>query len=209
MMVLNKIVIFIVFMVTSIFAKDIQLQIEDEEYKLDEKVFKHYDKDKNSVLSLEEYSLFTKDKKQKMFKHVANKVMRECDKNNDNFIALDELVPESKWDFSRGNHNQCLLREEEFKSMDKNKDNLLSYEEYLSFFEIEDSKYKRMLPSHKEELAGFKETLILCDKNKDGQLTLVEFTSNQCHTRTYLPTFNTYSMHLKEKKTLRQNRVLL
>ena len=186
MMVLNKIVIFIVFMATSIFAKDIQLHIEDEEHKLDAKVFKHYDKDKNSVLSLEEYSLFAKDKKQKMFKNVASEVMTVCDKNNDNFIALDELVPESKWDLSRGNHKQCFLREDEFKSMDKNKDNLLSSQEYLSFFESADSKYKGMFSSHKEEiqkeeLDGFKETLTLCDKNKDGQLTLVEFTSNQCH----------------------------
>ncbi|RUM70244.1 MAG: hypothetical protein DSZ08_05110 [Sulfurovum sp.] len=116
-----------------------------------------------------------------MFKNVASEVMTVCDKNNDNFIALDELVPESKWDLSQRSYKQCFLREDEFKSMDKNKDNLLSIQEYLSFFESADSKYKGMLSSHKEELDSFKDTLTLCDKNKDGQLTLVEFTSNQCH----------------------------
>ena len=181
MIILNKIVIFIVFMAISIFAKDMQLHIEDEEYKFNEKIFKHYDKDKNSVLSFEEYSLFTKDKENKMFKNVASEVMTVCDKNTDNFIALDELVPESKWDLSQRSYKQCFLREDEFKSMDKNKDNLLSIQEYLSFFESADSKYKGMLSSHKEELDSFKDTLTLCDKNKDGQLTLVEFTSNQCH----------------------------
>ena len=177
--------------------------LKKEEIKLSNKVFNHYDLDKNSLLSFEEFIAFSKDIKKKEEEKRAEKMMKSCDKDENGTIEFSELLTQKELrglfkSGGRNMHNFCTYPKSMFSEMDKNEDKSITKLEIVASFQ------QRMrgfgMPSvsvrKRDELKEFKERLISCDKNEDGNLTLIEATGKGCYLTSN--TFLEYSSNPKK-----------
>ena len=166
--------------------------LQKEQNKLSDRVFKHYDNDKNQQLSLVEFTLFSKDMKRKELEKRMAKMTKLCDKNGDGKIERSEVPTEEeimKLFEKRGFERRieiCHLSQMEFTEIDQNEDNITSPEEMISFYdEFRYHRPKMRVPDKKEQekrdLKDFKQRLQMrCDTNKDANITLVEISSEPC-----------------------------
>ena len=166
-----------------------QFNLKKERTALSNKIFNHYDNNKDKILSLDEFNSFTNEMKQKEnLKHVEN-ILKSCDKNTNGKIELSEIPTEKEMEesFKQGEQaiNQiCYIDKMEFNRINKDEDEFITKEEILlSFTEPtlgmwEDASSEI---SKSDELQEFKERLENCDKNRDRELTLIEATSSTCY----------------------------
>ena len=203
MLQLSKITLLILCLSSVILAQELEFDLVKEKNKFNKNIFIQYDKDKNKVLSFEEFNFFSKEIKKKMLNEIANEVMRMCDKNTNSVITVDELLTASELDILVNEEEQCLLSKNELSQMDNNKDNKVTRREYLLF--VNDAiSHKSMFPNEREniikiseeELIIFKEHLNDCDSNKDKYISLVELTSHKCYMTSEV--FLQYSANPKE-----------
>ena len=166
-----------------------QFNLKEERTALSNKIFNHYDNNKDKILSLDEFNSFTNEMKQKEnLKHVEN-TLKSCDKNTNGKIELSEIFTEKEMEesFKQGEQaiNQiCYIDKMEFNRINKDEDEFITKEEILlSFTEPTLGMWEDTPPEmlKSDELKEFKERLENCDKNRDRELTLIEATSNICY----------------------------
>jgi Ca2+-binding EF-hand superfamily protein len=162
--------------------------LEKEKTKLSNKIFNHYDIDKNSSLSFDEFILFSKDIKKKEEEKRAEKMIKSCDKDGNGTIEFTELLTQKELRglFKSGGrkmHNFCTYPKSMFQQMDTNENEsitkleiLVSYQQRMRGFGVPPVSVRK-----RDELKDFKERLTSCDKNEDGNLTLIEATAKGCY----------------------------
>lgn len=165
--------------------------LKEEQKKLSNRIFGHYDQDKNGLLSFEEFSAFSKDMKRKELEKRVGMIIRSCDKNKNGAIELSEVPTQEERMklFEDGSFSDrksmCNFRRMEFKEIDQNEDNISTKEELIKFnnqshFRIPKITKPNKTEIKKRELDNFKRQLKRCDKNHDKNITLIEITSNIC-----------------------------
>ena len=172
----NTIILSILFSTNLILAQETQFNLEKEKNTLNQNIFTHYDKDKNKALSLEEFSLLSKELKNKQLNKMMNDLWERCT-NKDNFIALDKVLSEAEIIKSQP---KCYLTKMEFQDMDKDHDHKVSREELVTFYTDAMSHKGMISPDGMKKRNEFPDLLMACDTNKDDKLDLIEATSRKC-----------------------------
>lgn len=172
----SSIILFILFSTNLILAQAPQFDLDKEQNRLNQNIFTHYDKDKNNALSIEEFTLLSKELKKKQFNKMTNDLWQRCaDKNN--FITEDKLLDEGGIIKSQP---KCYLTKMEFQEIDTNHDHKATKEELMNYY-TDAMSYKGMMHQDKrKEPNTLPDLLTRCDANKDNKLTLIEATSNKC-----------------------------
>ena len=172
----NTIILSILFSASLIVAQETQFDLEKEKNTLNQNIFTHYDKDKNKVLSFEEFSLLSKELKKKELKKMTNDLWERC-ANKDNFIASDKALDEAEIIKSQP---KCYLTKTEFQDMDKDNDHKVSREELVTYY-TDAMSYRGMIsPNGIRKRNELPDLLMACDTNKDDKLNLIEATSSKC-----------------------------
>ena len=194
-----KITITTILLLSTLCVAETEFNLEKEKSKLSNKVFNHYDIDKSKTLSFEEFSIFSKEMREKELEKRVAMTIKSCDKNGNGKIELSEVpTPKEMREMFKKRinmANMCRMDSIRFKVIDKDNSKSISKEEILL-------SYKRPMWAippeenpRKNELKFFKKKLERCDKNEDGNITLIEATSNRCYMTS--DTFLQYSPNYK------------
>ena len=166
-------------------AAEAAFSLEKETLALSNKVFNHYDSDKSQTLSFEEFSLFSKEMKQKELEKRAAKTLKFCDKDKNGKIELREVPTQEEMRTMFEKHENtatmCPMDERMFHFIDADKNDYLSKEEILLSYQKPNFGVGKLIAPQRDELKEFKERLKTCDINKDGKITLIEATAEECY----------------------------
>ena len=180
-----KLTIATVLLLSTFCTAKTHFDLELEKSKLSNKVFNHYDSDKSKTLSLEEFSLFSKEMKQKELEKRAAKTLKFCDKDKSGKIELREVPTREEmremFEKHENTATMCPMDVRMFRFIDTDKNEYISKEEILLSYQKPEFGVGRMIAPRRDELKDFKEQLKTCDKNKDGKITLIEVTAEMCY----------------------------
>ena len=184
-----KLTIINLLLFSSLAAVEPQFNLEQEKIKLSNKVFKHYDLNKDKTLSLNEFNRFNIEMQQKEQKKHVEHTIKSCDKNGNGKIELSEIPTEKEMQEAYKNDYQninkmCYIDKMEFNSINKSGDDFITKEEIFLFFKqsslgIWGNNYDEMPKIDK--LKEFKNRLNRCDTNKDREISLMEATNTMCY----------------------------
>ncbi|HIP51260.1 MAG TPA: hypothetical protein EYG94_04145 [Campylobacterales bacterium] len=196
-----------ILLLSSLCIAETEFNLEKEKSNLSHKVFTHYDLDKSKTLSFEEFSAFSKEMRQKEQEKQIERTLSSCDKNSNGKIELSEVPTEEEMHEAFSSRvdrkkmlKMCHMNQRRFKTIDKDEDGTIDKEEILLSYTQHFVRWGApMMPPSIEKrdvLKDFKAKLKRCDKNKDGEITLIEATSVGC----YMPSeeFLTYSPNPKK-----------
>ncbi len=170
-------------------AKDaFYAELERGKSKLTQKVFNHYDRDKNTILSFKEFSILYKEAKEKAMEKRAKIVIKSCDKNGNGKIdlkeapSIEEMQKIYKKSKMQARVKMCRMNKEEFKYIDKDNNKVITKGELIDSYKRPRWSYMQKNRQKIDKLKIFKTHLKEdCDKNKDGKITLKEATSMRCY----------------------------
>ena len=168
---------------------EVEFNLEKEKSELSNKVFNHYDLNKDKTLSFDEFIAFSHEMKEKEENKRIEETMKSCDKNHNDKIESTEVPTEEEMEeaFKKGFQNvekMCHIEKMEFNNINKNQDDFITKEEIKASY---NRGYSAMWDNRVEEMPkvdevkDFKKQLERCDKNKDREITLIEATSDICY----------------------------
>ena len=174
---------------TSLFAESV-MDLNKEKKVFFGKVFTLYDNNHNEKISMEEYSIYLKERQKRVAEKQAVAMLKKCDKNANNKIDKSEISSEkSMFKMLEGKSSKrveeiCPLSFMLANTMDRNKDNFITKEEILDFF----IKPKTLFPAFPKQvpLDNLKHfpmqtrvamALEQCDSDHNKKLTPKEFTA--------------------------------
>ena len=177
-----------------------EFNLEKEKSKLSNKVFNHYDIDKSKTLSFEEFSTFSKEMREKELEKRVAMTIKFCDKNGNGKIESSEVpTPKEMREMFVKRKNiatMCHMDSIRFKIIDKDNSKSISREEILLSFKTPMAMREMINRVPKiDKLQIFKDRLKRCDKNEDGNISLIEATSRGCYITS--DTFLQYSPNYK------------
>jgi len=187
---------------------EFDLELQKDKSKLSNKVFNHYDTDKSKTLSFKEFSIFSKEMRQKEQEKRAVITIKSCDKNGNGKIEFSEVPTRKEMrEMFKNRKNMatmCHMDSMRFKFIDKDNDKSISKEEILLSVQRPMAMWGAipMEMQKKDELKFFKERLERCDKNEDGEITLIEWTADMCYrnSETFLQYSSNYEKSFKIKE---------
>ena len=196
-----KLTITTLLLLSTLCVAETEFNLEQEKSKLSNKVFNHYDIDKSTTLSLKEFATFSKEMKEKEQEKRIAMLIKSCDKDGNGQIELSEVPTEKEMrEMFKKRINMatmCHMDSMRFKFIDKDKSENISKEEILLSFNRQRFRMpEEMEIPKRDELKLFKERLKGCDKNEDGEITLVEATADMCYMSS--DTFLQYSSNPKK-----------
>jgi len=166
-----------------------QFDLEKEKSKLSNKVFNHYDLNKDKTLSFDEFIAFSHEMKEKEENKRIEETIKSCDKNHNGKIESTEVPTEEEMEeaFKKGFQNVekiCYIEKMEFNNINRNQDDFITKEEIKasynrSYLAMWDNTVEEMPKI--DEVKDFKKQLEQCDKNKDREINLIEATSEICY----------------------------
>jgi len=184
---------------------EFDLELEKEKSKLSNKVFNHYDTDKSKTLSFKEFSIFSKEMRKKEQEKQVVMTIKSCDKNGNGKIELSEVPTRKEMrEMFKNRKNMatmCHMNTIRFKQIDKDNDKSISKEDILLSYQRPPAMWGAipMKIEKEDKLKIFKEQLEHCDKNEDGEITLIEWTSDMCYrnSETFLQYSSNYEKSFK------------
>jgi len=184
---MNRLYINILLFTTLVSATPNSFDLEKEQKKLSEKVFKNYDINHDKRLSFQEFKQFSKEMKEKEQLKRAENLIKKCDKDGNGIIELTETTIEKDFrNFSRKNlKKDCPLPQMFIKRMDRDKDEKITRKEILASMSQPIGMMQPPFPRDRvkkptDRVKEFKKRIQECDKNKDKEISLVELTSAGC-----------------------------
>jgi Ca2+-binding EF-hand superfamily protein len=181
------------------------LELEKDKSKLSNKVFNHYDIDKSKTLSFKEFSIFSKEMKEKEQEKRVVMTIKSCDKDGNGKIELSEVPTQKEmremFKKRKNMATMCHMDSMRFKRIDKDNNENITKEEILLSYQRAFGEWGNppMEMPKRDELKDFKEGLERCDKNEDGEITLIEATSDICYmtSETFLQYSSNYEKSFK------------
>ena len=196
-----KLTITTILLLSTLCVAETEFNLEQEKSKLSNKVFNHYDIDKSKTLSFKEFSVFSKEMKQKEQEKRVTMTIKSCDKNGNGQIELSEVPTEKEMRemFKKRTRmaTMCHMDSMRFKFIDKDKSENISKKEILLSYNRQRFRMPVEIETPKrDELKDFKKRLERCDKNEDGEITLMEATADMCYMNS--DTFLQYSSNYEK-----------
>jgi len=185
---------------------EFDLELQKDKSKLSNKVFNHYDTDKSRTLSFKEFSIFSKEMRQKEQEKRAVMTIKSCDKNGNEKIELSEVPTEKEmrkmFENRKNMATMCRMDSMRFKFIDKDNNENITKEEILLSYQRPMARWGATMAMEipkRDDLKFFKEGLERCDKNEDGEITLIEWTSDMCYrnSETFLQYSSNYEKSFK------------
>ncbi len=166
-----------------------QFNLEQERSELSNKIFNHYDLNRDKTLSFDEFNTFSTNMKQKEEEKLIENIINSCDKNNNGKIEFSEVPTEKEMEEAfkknyQNIENMCYMDKIEFNRINKDDNEFITKEEIALSFTSPYFEMWEDTPSeipNRNELKEFKERLENCDINRDREITLIEATSNICY----------------------------
>jgi len=190
--------IFKILLISTLFlsAGDKSIDIAKEQEKIVKKVFNLYDSDSSGKLDFKEFAKFINTSDKRSILNKAEDIVSSCDKNKNGTIEISEKVKEEELEKLYSANVQrdikiikCAYLNDYFEKIDLNSDSKLTKEELVSFLlkmryrlvkkdAIIEKKVAKMREIRIKK--SFIKRLKTCDSNKDGNITLIELTSDKC-----------------------------
>jgi len=193
--------IFKILLISTLFlsAGDKSIDIAKEQEKIVKKVFNLYDSDSSGKLDIKEFTKFSLESNKRRMLNKIEEVISACDKNKNGTIEVSEKITDKELEKLYNSDQKkylkkrnCLILTEFFEKMDIDHNSKLTKDELLNFSLKQRYKYirkqtpigKKFVKIREERMKKtFVDRLKRCDKNKDGNITLVELTSINCGMR--------------------------